>query len=157
MRSYVTAAVAVAALIIAAPAGAATTALVAAGQGTTTCTVEMHKFTDTGSIWTGGESTTEFRGTTDCSVPVDQTAHAFVAADADSPTLDGGFCSGVRTTCTSGLVGWGFENGNPMTYEIYLRAPSGQSWVGDPSNCTGVGTGTLRCSFTVEDLTRFGV
>ena len=141
-------------------AQAATAVFVAYGEGTTACTIEVHKWTDTGSIWTGGEDQTMFHGKTDCNAPVEQTGRATVPAYGwTAPALDGGLCSGVRASCFSGDDGWGIgwqvNNPNPVTYRMSLRAPLGQAWLGAPTHCTGVGTDNLKCEFSITNTNRF--
>ena len=148
-----------AAALAPATAEAATAAFVAYGEGSTICTIEVHKYSDDGSIWTDGEDQTIFHGKTDCNVPVEQTGHAFVPVDDRGPSLDGGLCSGIRTDCFSGDDGWGVGwmvyNDQPVTYRVSLRAPLGQGWLGAPTHCTGVGTDNLKCEFTIMDTDRF--
>lgn len=142
------------------PAEAATAVFVAYGEGTTACTIEVHKYADDGGIWTGGEDQTMFHGKTDCNAPVEQTGHAVVPKQGfDDNALDGGLCSGKRVACFSGDdgwgIGWGVYNSNPVTYRVSLRAPLGQGWLGAPTHCTGVGTDNLKCEFSITNTDRF--
>ena len=128
---------------------------VAYGEDATVCTIEVVNRHYKG-ITTGGEPLQDFSGETDCSVPLEQTAHATIGTD---PDLDGGLCSGVRESCFSGREEVLSQTTTPMVFRMTLRAPLGQGWLGAPTNCTGVGTDNLKCEFVVErswtpDLTR---
>jgi hypothetical protein len=146
-------AVAVAA-VAAAPAQAEV--FVAYGEGVTLCTIDVLHSSHGGNIWTGGEPEMSFHGEVACNEPVEQTGHAWVPADLNWPAYDGGFCAGFTTRCYSGQEDIRTQNSMPMTYELTLRAPLGQGWLGAPRNCTGVGTDNLRCVFkTGESWAQF--
>ncbi len=145
-------AAALALLAAAPPAAALTNVFVAYGEGTTRCTITVSKYVDHGSIWTGGTERMKFYGATECDVPLEQTGHASVPGDAEWPAVDGGLCSGFRTSCRSGVDRVPQANDPPATYRISLRAPLGQGWVGVPTDCSGVGTDNLKCEFGIDDV-----
>ena len=127
----------------------ATAVFLAYGEGVTHCRFTLRKRTTPWvPDWGSG---TKYAGETHCSAPVEQTARATIAADADSPALDGGLCSGFRTACESLGHEQGDYNISPLKYRITLRAPLGQGWVGDPTSCSGVGTDNLTCEFFLND------
>ena len=140
------------ALLVAAPpaARAGTEVFVAYGTGVTACQITIGKSQE-GPL--DGPDQTEFYGRTDCTEPVQQTGRAMVPAGIGDPAaLDGGLCSSFSTDCYSG--GFQYDNGpydEPMQYTISLVAPLGQGWIGAPTNCSGIGTDNLRCTFTVDD------
>ena len=140
-------ALALAALATAAPAHAEV--FVAYGEGLTNCRIETVRYSYSG-LTTGGENYQSYLGETDCSVPVEQTVHATVAASGGQPGLDGGVCAAVTTRCVSGEEDIYDDNGAPMVLQVSLRAPRGQGWLGAPTNCSGVGTDNLRCEFVVS-------
>src|SRR5687768_6813814 len=83
-------------LCVAAPAGARTYAeLVAYGTGTTTCSILLYKQATIGNRF----QEYNFRGTTDCSKPIEQTGRAFVPTSDPADVADGGLCSGFRNDC----------------------------------------------------------
>lgn len=151
MRGLVTAAAIATALVAAAPAAAETQAFVAYGTGETVCTIEVSKLVyGPGLTSGGGGGELQLSGTTDCSEPVQQTGQVRMAASAADPGLDGDYCSGFVKSCFSAASEWGDDLiwENPAEYSIHLTAPSGQGWVGAPTDCTGVGTDNLSCVFT---------
>ena len=155
-RALFAVAAAAAALGVPQPASAATEVFAAYGEGTTVCRIEISKRHDYGFL-SGGEGFTNFYGRTDCTAPVDQTAHAVVPLDGSEPALDGGTCTGIKATCFSGQDAWGVANDQPMTFTLSLRAPRGQGWVGSPAHCTGVGTDNLRCEFSINGVLWYAI
>ena len=133
-----------------APTPGVTEVFVAYGTGVTRCDITLKK--RTGEDLMTSAYGTAYSGKTDCTAPVNQTARARVAADGSVPALDGGLCSQLARTCTSGGNLNGMLNRQPLSYRITLRAPDGQGWVGAPAFCSGVGTDNLVCTFTANDV-----
>ena len=131
------------------PVGGVAAAFVAYGEGATVCHFTVGKRTSSTAYLGVG---THYKGETECTGPVEQTGHATVPATSTAPLLDGGLCSGYRTTCTSDGFRMGAFNTNPVTYRVTLRAPYGQGWVGAPTSCQGVGTDILRCEYSINDV-----
>ena len=134
------------------PATAVQEVFVAYGTGATACDITVAKRTG----WTDPTDLNKYgtmiRGVTDCSAPVAQTGHATVPASGSYPALDGGLCSATRTVCSSGGTWMNILHNQPVTYRMSLRAPVGQGWIGAPTNCSGIGTDNLNCTFTLQDV-----
>lgn len=111
--------------------------LVAYGEGTTTCTVKVSR-----SLRAGTLDTWDFEGATDCSVPLPQTAQAWMTGES---TVFGPLCSGVRASCRSAGSAVGDYRG--VGYHVTLVAPLGQGWIASPAECSGAGTDNLDCTF----------
>ena len=123
-------------------------ALVAYGEGTTTCVVTTNKVLK--AFW-GGETRYEFFGRTECSVPVQQSGQAQLAHDDPSLVEVAPLCSAFTARCESRdyVQGVEYQNGTRgMTYRVTLRAPHGQGWLTAPQTCSGVGSDNLTCTFT---------
>ena len=135
------------------PATAVQEVFVAYGTGATTCQITVAK--KTGWLYATDLDAygTMIKGVTDCSSPVAQTGHATVPASGSIPAIDGGLCSTTSAVCTSARTLGSYMNPQPVTYRMSLRAPLGQGWIGAPTNCSGVGTDNLSCTFTLQDVT----
>lgn len=141
---------AVAALALPASASAGTSVVVAAGtSGKTQCNITVKKSQPLIYIWGDGDIY-DFSGTTDCTASVQQTGQASLPG---SPTEFGPLCSGFRTTCSSSGTAQGSYTA-PAEYHVTLTAPAAQIWLGSPTQCTGVGTATLDCTFTAQNYFR---
>jgi hypothetical protein len=137
------------ALALAPAATAGTYTFVAYGTGVTSCTIKTHKL-EGRNLWTGGAERIDYSGQTDCTVPVQQTAHAWVPGN---PPRDGGTCSGLLASCFSGENVWNVgEWPEPMHYDVTIIAPFGQGWEGAPDECSGVGSDHLTCTFTADQI-----
>ncbi len=108
--------------------------LVAYGEGTTVCTVKIHR-----EVIRLFDRNYSFRGSTECPVAVQQTAQAFGGPEV------GSYCARFATTCGSS----GTTEYSGVDYDISIVAPLGQGWLPPfPDGvCSGIGTDNLRCSF----------
>jgi hypothetical protein len=140
---------AVALLALPASASAGTSVLVAWGGGKTQCNITVKKSQPLIVIW-GSTNVYDVTGTTDCSANVEQTGQASLPG---SPTEFGNLCSGLRMTCSSSAHGEGFYTA-PAEYHVTLTAPPAQIWLGSPTECTGVNTDRLDCTFTSQSYFR---
>jgi hypothetical protein len=133
------------ALAVAQPAAGETEAFVAYGEGDTVCTIWVSKQL---SEYAGSQSAAIASGRTECNVPVEQSVVAWMDASESNEAAEAGECSGFTTSCES----WTWVTGGPVWPQpaqtrVHLTAPLGQGWVGVPTNCSGVGTDNLTCTF----------
>ncbi len=140
-----------AALALAAPAGAAeNVVLTAYGEGDpAVCIVSVKKHEWFVSDWI------IIRGKTDCNRPVQQSGEAWLDSEDGYYTLRAPLCSGLRADCVSGTDDtYPWEVG-PAYYRVQIIAPLGQGWAAAPDACSGAGTDNLRCTFMTDGLGGF--
>ena len=142
LRRLVIAAVLAAASLGAAAPAAQAEFFIAYGTGLTNCSVTMkYEYVLLAPWWRA-------KASVDCDKPVEMTAHAY-----GNEYFSFEPCSGFRDRCASseppeGEAGWSEGPGlNGLVYDVTLRAPVGQGWLGAPDYCTGIGTDNLRCRF----------
>ncbi len=106
------------------------------GTGETTCTISAR-------MNAAGPDYRDFEGITDCSRDVQQSAQAWVVGASGSAAAPS--CSGWQALCRS--AGWAYGSYSDVHYQISITAPNGEGWVAAPSECSGVGTDNLKCTF----------
>ena len=138
-------------LALAAPgaAFAGSSVLVATGGGKTTCTITVKKSQPLIVIW-GSTDVYDFSGRTECSANVQQTGQASLPG---SPTEYGSLCSGLQMICTSSGRAEGSYSA-PAEYHVTIQAPPAQVWLASPTECTGVGSDIVTCTFTSQSYFR---
>ncbi len=125
------------ALLLTAPASAERVALVAYGEGTTTCTVTVTATNYAFSTWNKGS------GVTSCSVALEQTGSLST----------GGSCGGFIARCeASGTFQDEADQGFTTHFRVTLVAPLGQGWLAPADKCSGVGTDRLACTFSATSF-----
>lgn len=105
-----------------------------------TCATNVHNHRFTGSTYY------EISGSTTCAGAIQQSCTLTLPNDYEPYTVtlsDSVF----DTTCAlaSGAEG---ENWGPLTFRTVVHAPAGMVWLGVPTQCTGINTATLDCTFS---------
>src|SRR5687768_2960039 len=121
--------------------------IVAYGEGTTTCIVTVNSVH---RLLYGGEQRYDFHGRTECDAAVEQSGQAWLNHRTPSLVVTAPLCSGFRAACESRGSAQGEDYAirtGPASYRVTLRAPLGQGWVTAPTDCSGVGTDNLTCTF----------
>jgi len=120
-------------------------AFVAAGLGgqTLTCTTTAHDHRWTGSTYH------EIYGSTTCGGAIQQ--HCELTQFADNAWYDVHLETSVFSTTCSLRQGTEGEF-RSLAYRTVVTAPAGMVWVGAPTFCTGIATGTLDCTLTTGEM-----
>jgi hypothetical protein len=125
--------------------GAEQSRLVAVGTDgrTLTCATALHNHRYTGSTYY------KISGSTTCGGAIQQSC-ALTLPNDYAPYTVSLSDSVFDSTCSlsSGAEG---ENWGSLIYRTVVHAPTGMKWIGVPTQCSGVGTDTLDCTFTTGE------
>ena len=141
-------------LFAAAPAAADSYVIASYGTGMTKCQFKVTLTRPLIVMW-GSDENWDFKGTTTCDKPVQQTGQAFaVGGESWDSAPPGSLCSQLSTTCVSSgdASGRSFDHAE---YKVKLIAPPGEGWhyVAYPY-CQGSGTDNLTCTFKGDAIYR---